>query len=77
MLTIAKSDTLIQVLPASLRFWKKLGLGPRAGRKDVNAFILYEGSEEAKEEQFAKWLDRVSKAYTVSYFGLSLAFGQF
>lgn len=65
LLAVGKSNTIIQVLPSALRFWDKLGLTPRAGKKDLNAFVLYDGGEE-KEQQLASWLDRVSAAYDVS-----------
>ena len=65
-LAVGKSDTILQVLPTALRFWEKLGLSPRAGAKDVNAFVLYEGSEDEREDRIAAWLDRLSQAYAVS-----------
>lgn len=72
MLTIAKSDTLIQVLPASLRFWKKLGLGPRAGRKDVTAFVFYEGTCDRRESEMCQWLSKLSSAYSAKNYGAHL-----
>ncbi|KAF7799121.1 hypothetical protein EIP86_010351 [Pleurotus ostreatoroseus] len=63
LLAVGKSDTIIQVLPSALRFWDKLGLTPRAGKKDLNAFVLYDG--EDKEQQLASWLNKVSVAYEV------------
>ena len=62
-LAVGKSDAIIQVLPSALRFWDKLGLTPRAGKKDLNAFVLYD--DEDKEQQLASWLDKVSVAYEV------------
>lgn len=65
LLAVGKADTIIQVLPSALRFWEKLGLTPRAGSKDVNSFVLFEGSEDDKEQQLADWLNGVSAAYEV------------
>ena len=67
MLSVGKSNALIQVLPSALRFWTKLGLRPRGGNKDVTAFVLFEGSSEAREEQAAEWLESVSRAYEVCF----------
>ncbi|KAF8966396.1 mediator complex subunit 13 C-terminal-domain-containing protein [Flammula alnicola] len=40
MISIGKGDAVIQVLPTALRFWEKLGLDPKGGRKDISAFVL-------------------------------------
>ncbi|KAI0922097.1 hypothetical protein AcW2_006885 [Taiwanofungus camphoratus] len=69
MFTVGKSDTLIQVLPTALRFWEKLGLGPRGGKKDVTAFVFFEGSDEEKQMEIAEWLNKVSSAYSAKNFG--------
>ena len=65
-LAVGKSNTIIKVLPSALRFWEKLGLGPRAGPKDVSAFVIYEGSDDEKEQLLENWLEKVSQVYTVS-----------
>ncbi|KAL1727433.1 hypothetical protein EV714DRAFT_217198 [Schizophyllum commune] len=41
-LTVAKANSVVQVLPTALRFWDKLGLGPRAGRKEAVVYVVYE-----------------------------------
>ena len=63
--SVAKSDAIIQVLPSALRFWDKLGLSPRAGKKDVCAFVFFEELDEARVDVVDKWLQWVSSTYTV------------
>lgn len=65
MLSVGKSDALIHVLPSALRFWTKLGLTPRGGSKDVTAFVFFEGTSDAREEQVASWLESASHTYQV------------
>ncbi len=65
-LSVAKSEAVIQVLPSALRFWDKLGLSPRAGKKDVCAFVFFEESDEARVDAVDKWLQWFSSTYTVS-----------
>jgi mediator of RNA polymerase II transcription subunit 13, fungi type len=64
-LSVAKSDSLIQVLPTALRFWDKLGLSPRAGKKDVCAFVFFEELDVARVNAVDRWLQWVSSTYTV------------
>ena len=64
-LSVAKSDALIHVLPTALRFWDKLGLSPRAGKKDVCAFVFFEELDEARVDTAEKWLQWVSSTYAV------------
>ena len=64
-LSVAKSEAVIQVLPSALRFWDKLGLSPRAGKKDICAFVFFEESDEARVDAVDKWLQWVSSTYTV------------
>jgi mediator of RNA polymerase II transcription subunit 13 len=64
-LSVAKSEAVIQVLPSALRFWDKLGLSPRAGKKDVCAFVFFDESDEARVDAVDKWLQWVSSTYTV------------
>ena len=66
MLVVGKGDAIIQMSPTSLRFWEKLGLSPRAGQKDVTAFVFFEGTDEERESEIEGWLGRVSAAYSVS-----------
>jgi mediator of RNA polymerase II transcription subunit 13, fungi type len=65
LFSVAKSDAVIQVLPSALRFWDKLGLCPRAGKKDVCAFVFFEECDEARVDAVDKWLQWVSSTYTV------------
>lgn len=64
-LTVGKSDAIIRVLPSALRFWDKLGLAPRAGRKDVEAYVLFEDTGEECRAELQAWLNSVSAAYSV------------
>lgn len=65
MFTLSKSDAIVQVLPTALRFWTKLGLGPRGGKKNVTAFALFEDDGEEKQHLVEHWLDRMSATYSV------------
>ena len=62
---VAKSEGIIQVLPPALRFWEKLGLYPRAGVKNLTAYIFYDGNSEEKETEMEDWLDKLSVVYSV------------
>ena len=66
-LTVAKGEAIMQVSPPSLRFWEKLGLSPKAGPKDVTAFVFFEGADEDREADIESWLSRVSAAYAVGF----------
>jgi mediator of RNA polymerase II transcription subunit 13 len=68
MLTVGKSDAVMQILPSALRFWEKLGLGPRAGKKNVTAFVLFEDDGDEKQHQVERWLNSMSVTYAVSIF---------
>ncbi|KAF5369955.1 hypothetical protein D9758_001410 [Tetrapyrgos nigripes] len=63
MITIGKGDVVIQVAPTALRFWEKLGLGPREGRKDVTAFVLFEDDGEWRQQQVEVWLSNLAALY--------------
>ncbi|KAI0699800.1 mediator complex subunit 13 C-terminal-domain-containing protein [Cytidiella melzeri] len=67
--TVTKADGVIQILPPALRFWEKLGLHPRAGAKNVVAFVFFEGSDDEAETEIADWLDKLSAVYTSKHFG--------
>jgi mediator of RNA polymerase II transcription subunit 13 len=64
-LSVAKSDALIQVRLTALRFWDKLGLSPRAGKKDVCASVFFEELDMARVDAVDRWLQWVSSTYTV------------
>ncbi|THG99552.1 hypothetical protein EW026_g2824 [Hermanssonia centrifuga] len=69
LLSVGKSDSIIQVLPSALRFWEKLGLSPRSGSKDVVAFVLTDKYDEEKGRCITTWLDRMSVVYAAKNFG--------
>ena len=66
-LSVVKSDALIQVLPTALRFWDKLGLSPRAGKKNVCAFVFFEELDEARVDAVERWAQWVSSTYAVGF----------
>ena len=66
MISIGKGDAVINVLPTALRFWEKLGLGPKGGRKDLSAFVIFEDGEQ-RMTQMDNWLVGVGNAYQVCY----------
>jgi len=64
MMSIGKGEAVIQVLPPALRFWEKLGLGPKGGRKNVAAFVMYE--ENVRQQPLMeKWLVGFRNSYQV------------
>lgn len=78
MFSVGKGGQIVQVLPTALKFWEKLGLEPRSGRKDVVAFVFYEedADEEMRMEEgeervsdiettAEKWLSWMGTAYMV------------
>ncbi|GAW06244.1 proteophosphoglycan ppg4 [Lentinula edodes] len=82
LLSVAKSEAIIHIMPAALRFWDKLGLGPKSGKKDVTVFVLYEqGYPEAeqhdrlgkakiwRDEQIGFWLRNACALYKVKRLG--------
>ncbi|KAF7967588.1 hypothetical protein HWV62_33709 [Athelia sp. TMB] len=69
MLTVAKSNAIMQVLPSALRFWDRLGLGPRGGRKNVTAFVLFEDEGEDKQLLVERWLTEMSATYSARHLG--------
>lgn len=71
MLAVGKSDALMQVLPAALRFWEKLGLRPRGGNKDVTAFVFFEGGSDTREAELSDWLELLGQTYAVRKCGMS------
>ncbi|CAL1703490.1 unnamed protein product [Somion occarium] len=69
ILSLAKSESVIQVLPTALLFWEKLGLCPRAGEKNVTAFVFFDSRGVVNERQAADWLAKVSAAYKARRLG--------
>ena len=74
MIAVAKGDAVIHVLPTALRFWEKLGLGPKGGRKDLSAFVVFEEDGEQRQNQIENWLVSVGNVYQVSYMYILLCF---
>ncbi|KAF9537862.1 hypothetical protein CPC08DRAFT_808586 [Agrocybe pediades] len=44
MILLGKGVALVDLDLSSLRFWDKLGLGPKSGKKDLGTFVLYDES---------------------------------
>ena len=64
MISIGKGEAVIHVLPPALRFWEKLGLSPKGGRKNFAAFVMFE--ENAQQQPFMeKWLVSFRTTYQV------------
>lgn len=75
MISVGKGDAIIQIFPTALRFWEKLGLGPKGGKKDVTAFVLFEPDLDERQLQVEAWLTSLAAMYAVSNgrsFGFSL-----
>lgn len=64
MLSIGKGEAIIQVLPPALRFWEKLGLTPKGGRKDVTVFALFEDDGQ-RQLLMESWLKSTRNTYEV------------
>jgi mediator of RNA polymerase II transcription subunit 13 len=67
MLSIGKGEAIIQVQPPALRFWEKLGLNPKAGKKDVSAIAIFEDDGEQGQALVESWLSNVCSAYEVNF----------
>lgn len=65
MISIGKGDAIIQILPTALRFWEKLGLGPRGGKKNGTYFVLFEEDGEQRLQQTETWIATVAATYEV------------
>jgi hypothetical protein len=65
LFSVGKADAILQVSPTALRFWEKLGLGPRGGKKNVTAFALFEDNGEERKQQVERWLRDMSRTYSV------------
>ncbi|KAJ7133708.1 mediator complex subunit 13 C-terminal-domain-containing protein [Mycena crocata] len=70
LISIGKADAVIQVLPTALRFWEKLGLTPRGGRKNATVFVLFEDEGDAARQQLAEaWLAKIIAVYDSKHLG--------
>jgi mediator of RNA polymerase II transcription subunit 13 len=68
-LCLGKSGSIVQLGPSVLRFWERFSLGPRAGPKDVTAYLLFEESRNGVSmEAAASWLGHIGRAYKVRGF---------
>lgn len=65
MISIGKGTAVIQILPTALRFWEKLGLGPRGGKKNSTTYVLFEDDGEQRLQQAETWLASVVTTYEV------------
>jgi mediator of RNA polymerase II transcription subunit 13 len=64
--SLGKGDAIINILPPALRFWGKLGLGPKNGEKNATAYVLFaDEGEQYRQREIASWLDGVRTAYEV------------
>ncbi|KAK0467791.1 mediator complex subunit 13 C-terminal-domain-containing protein [Desarmillaria tabescens] len=69
MLLVGKGDAVIQVSPPALRFWDKLGLGPRSGKKDIQAFVVFDSTQEQMSDKVSEWLINFRTIYEGKHFG--------
>ncbi|OJA18387.1 hypothetical protein AZE42_00715 [Rhizopogon vesiculosus] len=69
MYSVGKSGCVVQVLPSALRFWEKLGLTPRGGKRDVVAFVFLEEGDLEKQHQAGVWLNKMSAGYSAKQLG--------
>ncbi|KAG9317057.1 mediator complex subunit 13 C-terminal-domain-containing protein [Chiua virens] len=69
MISVGKGDSIIQVLPSSLRFWEKLGLTPQAGKKDLTTFLFFEENGMDKQMLADAWLKKLSTTYSARQLG--------
>lgn len=67
MLSVGKGECIVQLLPPSLRFWRKLGLAPCGGRKDITAYLLFEEHGPLKQQTVETWLQKMSSVYNVRH----------
>ncbi|KZT20613.1 hypothetical protein NEOLEDRAFT_831679 [Neolentinus lepideus HHB14362 ss-1] len=73
LLTVSKSDLVIQMRPTALRFWAKLGLSPRSGKKNVTSFVFFEDESDVRVQQVKRWLEKVSLRYNAKNLGSHVA----
>lgn len=66
MISIGKGDAVIQILPPALRFWDKLGLTPKHGKKNQEIIVVFEDEGEQKRGQIQTWMKALCATYEVS-----------
>ncbi|KAJ6534040.1 mediator complex subunit 13 C-terminal-domain-containing protein [Mycena vulgaris] len=69
MISIGKADAVIQILPTALRFWEKLGLTPRGGRKSATVFVLFEDDGDTRQQLAEAWLAKITAIYDSKHLG--------
>ncbi|KAJ7286899.1 hypothetical protein C8J57DRAFT_1460386, partial [Mycena rebaudengoi] len=70
MISIGKADAVIQILPTALRFWEKLGLAPRGGKKDATVFVLFEDTGDERQELVESWMAKIAAIYNCKHLGI-------
>ncbi|KAF7294056.1 Mediator of RNA polymerase II transcription subunit 13 [Mycena kentingensis (nom. inval.)] len=68
-ISIGKAENVVQLVPTSLRFWDKLGLMPKGGRKNATIFVLFEDDGESRMELAHSWMLRLTGLYKSRNFG--------
>ncbi|KAF9004956.1 hypothetical protein BDZ89DRAFT_1169049 [Hymenopellis radicata] len=66
---VGKGEAVIELVPPALNFWDKLGLGPRSGKKDIQAFFTFDVSQEDISHIARDWLSALHTAYEAKHFG--------
>ncbi|CAK5281931.1 unnamed protein product [Mycena citricolor] len=70
LISVGKGESaVIQVLPTALRFWDKLGLSPRGGRKNAVVFVLFEDDGSTRADLASAWLHKLLFLYETCQLG--------
>ncbi|KXN84196.1 Mediator of RNA polymerase II transcription subunit 13 [Leucoagaricus sp. SymC.cos] len=68
--SVGKGEAIVTVLPPALRFWEKLGLGPKNGEKDGTVYVLFaDDGEQRRAAEVANWLTGVCTVYETKHLG--------
>jgi mediator of RNA polymerase II transcription subunit 13 len=65
-ISLEKTTAILDLAPTSIRFWEKLGLGPKGGKKNGTSFVLFEPGDEQRHQQIDNWLSSVVVRYEVN-----------
>ncbi|KAF9458006.1 mediator complex subunit 13 C-terminal-domain-containing protein [Collybia nuda] len=68
-ISIGKTSAILDLAPTSIRFWEKLGLGPKGGKKSGTSFVLFEPGDEVRDQQIDNWLTSVVTRYEGLHLG--------
>ncbi|KAH6915454.1 mediator complex subunit 13 C-terminal-domain-containing protein [Coprinopsis sp. MPI-PUGE-AT-0042] len=68
-LAVGKGHAIIDADPSALRFWDKLGLGPRGGMRDLEAYALFEEGDSQRQGLVDDWMASAAAAYKAKYLG--------